>query len=156
MAGLYGSTHLKAWHTNFPRHAPSSPLLPLTHTDVTACRGEPLSLMKNPLLYLQHLFTPYTAFEKAGLAHTAWFERWGRGYFGVQATRPQTLGYALEDSPAGLLAWVYEKLVQWSDGYAWADDEGTFSVPLVEFICGADGAHEIHSADVGFDLLVLT
>ena len=33
----------------------------------------------------------------------------------MQATRPDTLAVALNDSPAGLLAWLAEKLVEWSD-----------------------------------------
>lgn len=37
------------------------------------------------------------------------------GYAHVQATRPDTLATALNDSPAGLLAWIAEKLVEWSD-----------------------------------------
>ncbi len=37
---------------------------------------------------------------------------------------PQTLSYGLTDSPVGLLAWIYEKLVSWSDAYQWGDDEG--------------------------------
>ncbi|KAL1733245.1 Alpha/Beta hydrolase protein [Schizophyllum commune] len=41
----------------------------------------------------------------------------------VMTAKPQTLGYALTDSPAGLLAWIYEKLVTWTDGYSWTDDE---------------------------------
>lgn len=36
-------------------------------------------------------------------------------YGHVQATRPDTLAAALIDSPAGLLAWLTEKLVEWSD-----------------------------------------
>ncbi|MCR2785504.1 MULTISPECIES: epoxide hydrolase N-terminal domain-containing protein [unclassified Microbacterium] len=36
-------------------------------------------------------------------------------YGHVQATRPDTLAVALNDSPAGLLAWLTEKLVEWSD-----------------------------------------
>ncbi|KAI0681796.1 hypothetical protein C8T65DRAFT_598070, partial [Cerioporus squamosus] len=32
--------------------------------------------------------------------------------------------YSLADSPVGLLAWIYEKLVAWSDDYPWTDDEG--------------------------------
>ncbi len=39
---------------------------------------------------------------------------------------PQTLSYALADSPVGLLAWIYEKLVKWTDGYEWGDDEGAY------------------------------
>ncbi|KAH9037758.1 hypothetical protein EDB84DRAFT_1437343 [Lactarius hengduanensis] len=38
-------------------------------------------------------------------------------------TGPQTLGFSLADSPVGLLAWIYEKLVAWSDAYPWTDDE---------------------------------
>ncbi|GGI45900.1 pimeloyl-ACP methyl ester carboxylesterase [Agromyces flavus] len=36
-------------------------------------------------------------------------------YGHVQSTRPDTLAVALNDSPAGLLAWIAEKLVEWSD-----------------------------------------
>jgi epoxide hydrolase len=38
----------------------------------------------------------------------------GNGYFEVQATRPQTLAYALTDSPVGQLAWIVEKFKEWS------------------------------------------
>ncbi|WP_405425772.1 epoxide hydrolase family protein [Micromonospora sp. NBC_00617] len=37
------------------------------------------------------------------------------GYMKIQATRPQTLAYALNDSPVGQLAWIVEKLHEWSD-----------------------------------------
>ena len=37
------------------------------------------------------------------------------GYAKKQATRPQTIGYALTDSPVGQAAWIYEKLKAWSD-----------------------------------------
>lgn len=39
----------------------------------------------------------------------------GTGYSLQQATRPQTLGYALADSPVGQAAWVIEKMRAWSD-----------------------------------------
>ena len=38
----------------------------------------------------------------------------GNGYFEVQATRPQTLAYALTDSPVGQLAWIVEKFKEWT------------------------------------------
>jgi pimeloyl-ACP methyl ester carboxylesterase len=38
-----------------------------------------------------------------------------RGYFLEQSTRPQTIGYSLDDSPAGLAAWIVEKFRSWSD-----------------------------------------
>jgi pimeloyl-ACP methyl ester carboxylesterase len=43
-----------------------------------------------------------------------WWETEG-GYKALQSTKPQTLGYALNDSPAGLTAWILEKWRSWSD-----------------------------------------
>ena len=37
------------------------------------------------------------------------------GYMKIQSTKPQTIGYALDDSPAGLAAWIVEKFRTWSD-----------------------------------------
>lgn len=37
------------------------------------------------------------------------------GYSAIQSTRPQTLAYAMHDSPVGLMAWILEKFRQWSD-----------------------------------------
>ncbi|MET0457102.1 MAG: epoxide hydrolase [Mycobacterium sp.] len=37
------------------------------------------------------------------------------GYFQIQSTKPQTLGYGLNDSPAGLAAWIVEKWRTWGD-----------------------------------------
>ncbi|KAI0785187.1 Alpha/Beta hydrolase protein [Abortiporus biennis] len=45
------------------------------------------------------------------------------GYLAEQSTQPQTLAYSLADSPVGLLAWIYEKLVIWTDDYKWTDEE---------------------------------
>jgi len=37
------------------------------------------------------------------------------GYAHIQGTKPQTLSYGLNDSPAGLAAWIVEKWRTWSD-----------------------------------------
>jgi pimeloyl-ACP methyl ester carboxylesterase len=45
-------------------------------------------------------------------------DRWvaaERGYSAIQSTKPQTLGYGLNDSPAGLAAWILEKWRSWTD-----------------------------------------
>jgi pimeloyl-ACP methyl ester carboxylesterase len=47
-------------------------------------------------------------------ARQAFFET-ERGYFLEQSTKPQTIGSALDDSPAGLAAWIVEKFRSWSD-----------------------------------------
>jgi epoxide hydrolase len=43
------------------------------------------------------------------------FMRDETGYQQIQATKPQTLGYALHDSPVGLAAWIVEKFHGWTD-----------------------------------------
>ena len=45
---------------------------------------------------------------------TTWIKE-GTGYQWIQGTRPQTLAFALTDSPAGLAAWIVEKFRAWSD-----------------------------------------
>jgi len=85
--------------------------------------GDPPHPFSTPLLYLSHLVTRYTDVELARIERIRWFENTGRGYDKEQSTKPQTLGYGLTDSPVGLLAWIYEKLVTWTDSYPWQDDE---------------------------------
>ena len=46
----------------------------------------------------------------------------GNGYNVIQATRPQTIGYGLEDSPAALLTWIVEKVHAWTGDPALLDD----------------------------------
>ncbi|MBK5289263.1 MAG: epoxide hydrolase [Acidimicrobiia bacterium] len=58
---------------------------------------------------------PLSAAEQADLAALADFRREESGYASEQGTKPQTLGAALTDSPAGLLAWIVEKFCTWSD-----------------------------------------
>ncbi|KAJ3714143.1 Alpha/Beta hydrolase protein [Lentinula raphanica] len=95
IARRFGGKHSKAWHTNVLYTTPPE-------------NDDPSS---------------YTATEKEGLARGEEFMRSGSGYLNQQSTKPQTLGYSLADSPVGLLAWIYEKLVAWSDNYPWTDDE---------------------------------
>jgi pimeloyl-ACP methyl ester carboxylesterase len=56
-----------------------------------------------------------TALERAALDALARSERVDSGYSREHATRPQTIGYALVDSPAALCAWIVEKLWRWTD-----------------------------------------
>ncbi|HEX8702133.1 MAG TPA: alpha/beta hydrolase, partial [Myxococcaceae bacterium] len=57
----------------------------------------------------------YTPEEQAGLQRFQRFLQEGSGYSNIQMTRPQTLSYAMHDSPAGLCAWLLEKRRDWSD-----------------------------------------
>ena len=76
---------------------------------------------------------PYTGpgsrpLSDAERAYVADFQRWldeERAYGAIQSTRPQTLAYGLNDSPAGLAAWILEKWRLWGD--TGGDIESRFS-----------------------------
>ncbi|MEW2300907.1 epoxide hydrolase family protein [Streptomyces sp. NPDC006655] len=53
--------------------------------------------------------------EQAAIAEQKLFAQQYAGYFQEQATRPQTVGYGLVDSPAGQASWVFEKFIDWTD-----------------------------------------
>lgn len=60
------------------------------------------------------VFMEISEAERGWLAHNQRVMADGMGYYAIQSTRPQTLAVALNDSPAGLLAWIGEKFVAWS------------------------------------------
>ncbi len=57
----------------------------------------------------------FTDEEAAAIADLGHYLDDEGGYFRIQSTRPHTLGFALEDSPVGLAAWIVEKFRAWSD-----------------------------------------
>lgn len=72
----------------------------------------------------------------------------GLGYLHLQATRPQTLGYALADSPVAQLAWIAEKFREWTDPARDLPDEAVDRDALLTLVsitwftgAGAASAH---------------
>lgn len=57
-----------------------------------------------------------TAAERAWFAEAATWSATEGAYGAIHRTKPQTVAAALNDSPAGLAAWIVEKLQSWSDG----------------------------------------
>jgi len=75
----------------------------------------------------------------------------GQGYIQIQSTRPQTLGYALTDSPVGQLAWIAEKFKEWTDAAAELPEEAVDRDQLLTNVSvywftrsGASSAHAIY------------
>jgi len=66
-----------------------------------------------------------TEAERAALASLEHAREWDSGYSEQHATRPQTVGYGLVDSPAGLCAWIAEKFWAWTDWDTHLDDAVT-------------------------------
>lgn len=108
---------VKAVHTNFPVHTFPKPWV-------------------NPIVFIQAIggiVNPFDSTVRTDLAHSQKYLEEGDGYLKEQDTKPQTLGYGLHDSPVALLAWIYEKLVDWSDSYPWTEDEVCTWVSIYAF-----------------------
>lgn len=126
MAKLFGPSRCLAHHTNTP--------LPSQPTEET-----------HPELHAQCLSTPLTEVEQKGLVRAAGFDKEGSGYYKIQSTKPTTVGYSLRDSPVGLLAWIYEKLHDWSDDYPWTDEEILTWVSIYYFSTpGPDASSKVY------------
>lgn len=115
MVGDWGFYITRAISLLYPQHCKA------THLNFDY--GTAPTWSQYPLLSLQHAIQPYTEREKQGLKRSKWFMDEGSGYRAQQSTKPQTLGYALADSPVALLSWIYEKLHDWTDNYPFTDDE---------------------------------
>jgi pimeloyl-ACP methyl ester carboxylesterase len=84
----------------------------------------------------------------------------GEGYLKLQSTRPQTLAYALTDSPVGQLAWIVEKFKEWTDPSAELPEDAVDRDQLLSNVSvywftrsGASAAHvlydNMHAQDWG-------
>ena len=68
--------------------------------------------------------------EQAAFAAGRHYQDWDSGYSKIQATRPQTIGYGLVDSPVALAAWIYEKMWAWTDNSGAPEDALTMDTIL--------------------------
>jgi pimeloyl-ACP methyl ester carboxylesterase len=119
----------------------------LTYGEDVGARVSDWSAAKYPEAVIA-LFATHAAFSpesrKSDLrpeeqAWVSWLNaKWNRAgaYSSVQGTRPDILAVALHDSPAGLAAWIGEKLIAWSgdapDRY-WSDDDLLTTISLYWF-----------------------
>jgi epoxide hydrolase len=79
------------------------------------------------------------------------FQAEGIGYLHIQATRPQTLAYSLNDTPIGQLAWIVEKFQEWTDPAAHLPEDAVDRDQLLTNAsiywftgAGASSAHAIY------------
>jgi microsomal epoxide hydrolase len=85
----------------------------LAHAHAERLVGIHLNLL--PLRRDPKMVADPTAEERRYLDELAAWLKEETGYQWIQGTRPQTLAFALTDSPAGLAAWIVEKFRAWSD-----------------------------------------
>lgn len=104
---------------------------------------DPLNLLKQPWLVVLALLWPPLWISKKGingLLNGLAYVSGGNDYYRLQSSRPQTVAYCLEDSPVGLLGWVYEKMIHWTHDYPWTDDEVLTWVSIYWFSKAGPGA----------------
>jgi len=81
--------------------------------DRGGCKGIHLNMVVAPPP--PEVMSNPTEEEQSALARLAAYRATGGGYSAQQSSKPQTLGYALADSPVGQMAWIVEKFHDWSD-----------------------------------------
>jgi pimeloyl-ACP methyl ester carboxylesterase len=130
--GFSGPTHERGWDPRRIAKAWATLMARLGYARYGAQGGDWGSMVSRELgfvdpqhlvgVHLNNLHAPptddgagLTALEQSHLLRAATFRREGMAYVMLQATRPQTLAYGLTDSPVGLLAWLGEKLLTWTD-----------------------------------------
>lgn len=105
-----GGDHGSVISTALGRLAPSG-LLGIHLTMPATVPGDLIPAINEGLPAPHPLSAPeQRAFDK--LSH--FFTR-NSAYGAMMVTRPQTIGYALNDSPTGMAAWSYDKIAQWTD-----------------------------------------
>lgn len=87
-------------------------------------------------------------------------QRWQaekQGYADLQSTRPQTLSYALTDSPVGQLAWIAEKFHEWTDPASTIDSDELLTIVSIYWFTGTAGSsarvyyERAHAPSIGTD-----
>lgn len=89
----------------------------------------------------------YSDFELGSLAVMKQFQESESAYGQVQTTKPRTLGFAMHDSPVGMLAWMADKLLQWSDAYPWTRDE-IITWTLLHYFPGPTTAFQMYRENI--------
>ncbi|WP_336971230.1 epoxide hydrolase family protein [Sphingobium aromaticiconvertens] len=84
------------------------------------CVGVHLNM---PLVFPEESdFANLTAAESKTVERMQYYQEQDAGYAKLQGTRPQTIGYALADSPVAQAAWIYEKFQAWTDNQGRPED----------------------------------
>jgi pimeloyl-ACP methyl ester carboxylesterase len=130
--GFSGPTHETGWNTVRVAHAWAALMSRLGYGRYGAQGGDTGALVSPELgridadhivgIHVNNLLTfpsgPLDNLSEAEQGRLQLMQRWQNemsGYAIVQSTRPQTLAYALTDSPVGQLAWIVEKFKEWTD-----------------------------------------
>lgn len=93
-----------------------------------------------------------TDFERQRVEKVTRWMRKGRGYALIQATRPQSVAYGLNDSPVGLLAWLVTPITEFSDPNVPPDRDQLLTNVMVYWLTGTAGSSARLFKETGRDL----
>ncbi|KAG5648601.1 hypothetical protein DXG03_003212 [Asterophora parasitica] len=133
--GDWGSFILRALAANFPKSC--------VGIHLNFVPDLPPSPIKSPLTILWLVLGWVTPDEKARLGRMQWWMSRESGYSQIQENKPQTISYALMDSPIGMLAWIREKMEVLVDGFAWPK-ETVITWTMVYLLSGNAGTARIY------------
>jgi pimeloyl-ACP methyl ester carboxylesterase len=141
--GDWGSMIARTQARMFPKNVKA------VHVNLVAADGG--SVAKAPTAIVRWLWNWPDARGYAGIKRGLRYVSTGNSYYRIQQNRPQTVAYCLEDSPVATLAWIYEKLLEWTDDYPWTDDEICTWISIYWFSKAGPGASVriYHEAEKG-------
>ncbi|KAL2071708.1 hypothetical protein VTL71DRAFT_12943 [Oculimacula yallundae] len=107
----------------------------------------PPTIWKQPIAFVQFMcWAIWQDKSKDGgmLGRMMWWQKEESGYFDIQGTKPQTVSYALVDSPIGMLAWIRDKVEHLvDDDFTW-DEEEIITWAMLYLIPGTAGHASIY------------
>jgi pimeloyl-ACP methyl ester carboxylesterase len=134
--GDWGSMIVRLLGIHYPTHC--------VGVHVNMIFAQPPSLFRSPL---QLLYLPIWAMLQgadSAFKRMLWWRSEESGYLEIQGTKPQTLSYALMDSPIGMLAWFRDKVHHLVDDDFMLEDEEIVTWAMLYLIPGTAGHAQIY------------
>lgn len=134
--GDWGSMIVRILGIDYPDHCVA------VHVNMIAA-GVP-SIWRNPLSLLYLPIWAMMQGEGSLFKRMLWWQKEETGYLEIQGTKPQTLSYALVDSPIGMLAWIRDKVQHLIDDDYVMGEEEIITWAMLYLIPGTAGHAEIY------------
>ena len=134
--GDWGSMVVRILGIDYPDHC--------VGVHVNMIVAAPPSLFSAPLSLLYLPIWALMQGEGSMFKRMLWWQKEESGYLEIQGTKPQTLSYALVDSPIGMLAWLRDKVQHLVDDGFMLSEEEIITWTMLYLIPGTAGHAEIY------------
>jgi pimeloyl-ACP methyl ester carboxylesterase len=134
--GDWGSIVVRILGVDYPDHCVGA--------HINMIFSGPPSFFRAPLSLLYLPIWAIMQGEGSKFKRMLWWQKEEMGYFEIQGTKPQTLSYALADSPIGMLAWIRDKVQHLVDDDFMLSEEEIITWAMLYLIPGTAGHVEIY------------